>query len=371
MKISRLISRKGYNSPNNIGAWWILSTLIFSFSCIDGINLEGVEGGGQLVIQGQVIKSRPSSVRIRISRSADFVIRGLPTAVEGAVVILIDQEGNQLSVPELVPGIYQKEIESDNPQISIDTGENYQISVTTSEGSQYQSFTDRLNPVPIADSVSIKMIEREELDLDNDIVTKQYIQFFAHTPLETIGVQDKARIRWSFESVYRVDETGVAVPPPGPVSCYVTSGINLGKVVTFNGNESNSNRLDGFFLTEDEIGTKFGIGYLLRINQHSLSNGAYEYWKKVSQSVSLSGGLFEATPGVIIGNMYNINDPNEEVFGYFYASEEYKLTRFVTPDEAGNPKAFCSTDLFSGGPLCADCETIPESTGIKPEDWEQ
>jgi hypothetical protein len=213
------------------------------------------------------------------------------------------------------------------------------------------------------------MIEREELDLNNQRVSKQYLRFFLHTPLESNGSNERARLRWSFESVYRVDETSVSIPPPGPVSCYVTRGINLDKVVVFNGNESNSNRLDGFFLVEDEIGTNFGIGYLLRINQHSLSDGAYEYWMKVSQSVSLSGGLFEASPGEISGNVNNTNDPDEEVFGYFYVSEEYRLTRFVTPDEAGNPRAFCSTDLFSGGGLCVDCETIPVSTGVKPEDW--
>ena len=126
MKMTGSISR------NNIVAWWMLSTLILLFGCIDEIDLEGVEGGGQMAIQGQVIKSCPSSVRVRISRTADFVIRGLPTAVEDAVVILIDQQGNQLTVPELEPGIYQREIESDNPQISIDTGINYQIFVTTS-----------------------------------------------------------------------------------------------------------------------------------------------------------------------------------------------------------------------------------------------
>ena len=197
------------------------------------------------------------------------------------------------------------------------------------------------------------------------------MQFFVHTPLEVNGIQEKARIRWTFEVVYRVDETLVPGPGPGPQTCYVSRGHNLDKVVVFNGNEANSGRLDKFFFAEDEIGVRFGLGYLLRINQHSLSKEAHEYWNKVSQAVALSGGLFEASPGEIVGNMSNIDDPSEQVFGYFYASEEYELTRFVTPDQAGNPEDFCSTDLFSGEQVCLSCLTIPFSTQEIPDDWGQ
>jgi hypothetical protein len=122
---------------------------------------------------------------------------------------------------------------------------------------------------------------------------------------------------------------------------------------------------------EDEIDLTFGLGYLLRINQHSLSSQAYDYWNKVSQAVSLSGGLFEAPPGEIGGNIFNINDPEEKVHGYFYGSAEYKFTRFVTREDAGSPKGLCSLDLFTGEQVCVDCEIIPLSTGEKPEDWGQ
>lgn len=351
---------------------WLLVGLSLVIGCIDEIDLNGTGGGAnKMVVQGQLIKSSPSSVRIRVSRTADFAIRSLPTAVSGAAVFLRDHNGNALQVPEVEQGIYQMEINDDSSEISVETGGIYMIEVVTTEGSQYQSIMERLNPVSQADSVSIMIVEREELDLNNQRQLKQYVQFFLHTSLEANESAERASLRWTFESIYRVDETFVPGPGPGPQTCFVSRGLNFEQVVVFNGNETNSDRLDNFFLVEDELGFKFALGYLLEINQHSLSKGAYKYWDQVSQSVALSGGLFEATPGKIVGNISSINDPNEEVFGYFYASEEQKVTRFVTPDEAGRPEDFCSSPVFSGEQVCLDCEIIPFSTREIPEYWEQ
>ncbi len=351
---------------------WLLMGLVLIIGCIDEIDLDGTGGGGnKMVVQGQLIKSSPSSVRIRVSRTAEFSGRSLPTAVSGAVVILWDNAGNELQVPEVEPGIYEMEINDDNSDMSVETGGNYMIEVVTSEGSQYQSSMEPLKPVPQADSVSIVIVEREELDLNDQRQLKQYLQFFLHTSLVANESSERASLRWTFESIYRVDETFVPGPGPGPQTCFVSRGLNFDKVVVFNGNEVNSDRLDNFYLVEDELGFKFALGYLLEINQHSLSKGAYEYWDQVSQSVGLSGGLFEATPGRIVGNMSNKNDPNEDVFGYFYASEELKVTRFVTPDEAGRPEDFCSSPVFSGEKVCLACETIQFSTKEKPDYWGQ
>jgi hypothetical protein len=339
---------------------------------VDEIELEGTGGGGgQLVIQGQLLKSCPSTVRVQISRTADFAIRSFPTAVEGAEVILEDSRGNRISVNEIEPGIYEEQIPDDNPDMVVQIGEVYLVRVTTSEGSTYVSIPEQLNPVPEADSVSIGIVTREVLNLQDQLETKQFMQFFINTPIAIAGEEDQSRLRWTFENIYRVDETFVPGPGPGPQTCFVSRGINLDKVVVFNGNSLNSDRLNQFLIMEDEIDYRFGLGYLLRISQHSLGRQAYEYWDKVSQAVSLSGGLFEASPGEIIGNIRNINDAEEVVFGYFYVSEEQIISRFVTPDEAGRPKDFCSLDTFTGEQVCLSCITIPDSSKDIPNDWGQ
>jgi hypothetical protein len=141
-------------------------------------------------------------------------------------------------------------------------------------------------------------------------------------------------------------------------------------VVVFNGDETISNRLDQFMLVEDEAEVRFGLGYLFKAKQQALSREAFHYWNQVNQAVSLSGGLFEATPGKIIGNMYNAQDTNEEVFGYFYAAEEVEITRFVKPSEVGSPAAFCDMTQNAVEDVCTNCTLILFSTKEIPEGWE-
>ena len=356
---------------------WFTSLLIgmiymFTIGCVDEIELEGTGGGGgQLVIQGQLFRNCPSTIRVRISRTADFAVRSFPTAVEGAEVMLLDVRGGKMFIAEIEPGIYQSQIPDDMPDISIETGEKYAIQVTTSEGATYESSYEELHPVPLADSISIEVVSKEVLDLQGELETKQFMQFFVHTPVQAVGEEAKSRFRWIFENVYRVDEVFVPGPGPGPQTCFISRGLNLDKVVVFNGNESNSTSLNKFLIVEDEIDFRYGRGYLLRVSQQSLGKDAFSYWDQVSKAVSLSGGLFEAVPGEITGNISNISDANEVVYGYFYASEEQIITRFVSPDEAGRPTDFCSLSLFSGEPICKSCITIPFSTKEIPDGWEQ
>ena len=350
-------------------AVWCMLLLV---ACVDEIELEGTGGGGgQLVIQGYLLKSCPTEIRIRISRTADFAIRSFPTAVEGALVFISDSDGNQIQIPETEPGIYQMELPDDQTELPVETNNSYQLSVTTSEGGQYISNMETIKPVPAADSVSINVTSRNQLTLEGDLETVPIMQFFVHTPLVADGSAEKSRFRWTFDHIYRVDETPTEGPGPGPQTCFVNRLLNLDKVVVFNGNDASENRLNGFLFVEDEIDYRFALGYLLRISQQSLTKEAYDYWQQVSQAVSLSGGLFEAVPGEIIGNISNVNDPTEVVFGYFYTSEVHNFTRFVTPDEAGRPTDFCSLTLFRTTDLCFNCVSIQFSTKEIPEGWEQ
>ena len=362
---------KGY-SLHKFKVIGVLIAVVSLAGCVDEIALEGTGGGGgQLVIQGQLVKSCPSSVRVRISRTADFAIRSFPTAVQGAEVLLKDQQGNQITVMEIEPGIYQTEITDDDPDLSVAVGKNYQISITTSEGNVYESSFEELYEVPIADSISTGVVTRSVLNIQGESETKQFMQFFVHTPLSPGAQEPPSRLRWTFNHVYRIDETPTEGPGPGPQTCYVSNGLNLGQVVVFNGNASSSNRLNGFLLVEDEIDFRYGLGYLLQVRQHSLGLQAFEYWDKVSEAVALSGGLFEATPGEIPGNIHRLDDDSEVVLGYFYVSEEQLITRFITPDQAGRPTAFCSLSLFRTEDLCFNCVSIENSTKQAPDGWEQ
>ena len=113
-------------------------------------------------------------------------------------------------------------------------------------------------------------------------------------------------------------------------------------------------------------------GYYLRVFQQSVTDDAFEYWSQVNQVASRTGSLFEAPAGRVKSNITNVNDPEEETFGYFYATEEREIRVFVEPSLAGNPSITCPGALNQGGGApsnCCNCLTVANSTTERPSWW--
>jgi len=103
-----------------------------------------------------------------------------------------------------------------------------------------------------------------------------------------------------------------------------------------------------------------------------LSQGAFEYLEQIKTITDLSGNFFEDPPGKIIGNFQNINDPDEEVFGYFYATQTDTVRSFVsTTDYEARPE--CPGTGAVNDPSisrkCFDCLLEINSTTTKPDYW--
>jgi hypothetical protein len=108
--------------------------------------------------------------------------------------------------------------------------------------------------------------------------------------------------------------------------------------------------------------------YYMVINQYSLTEDAYRYWNAVKEQSKNSGGLFDATPKSIRGNIKNINDVSEEVLGIFYVSDVYEhqinIDRNLT-----NPKPII-VEPYSLGWIktdqCWPCQESYNRTKVKP-----
>jgi hypothetical protein len=58
------------------------------------------------------------------------------------------------------------------------------------------------------------------------------------------------------------------------------------------------------------------------MQQYSLSKGAYNYWNQKKVDLLETGGMYTTQPGQPVSNIRNVNDPEEVVLGYFWASEK-------------------------------------------------
>jgi hypothetical protein len=61
-------------------------------------------------------------------------------------------------------------------------------------------------------------------------------------------------------------------------------------------------------------------GFLIRINQFSLSESGFEFWNAINKQSNSTGQIFDPVNAQIKGNIYCDQDSSEVVFGYFGAS---------------------------------------------------
>ena len=114
---------------------------------------------------------------------------------------------------------------------------------------------------------------------------------------------------------------------------------------------------------------KSKVCYYLEVQQQAISKGAYEFWKSVRQLTSNTGGLFDAAPSTIRGNVHALSDPTEMVYGYFGAtglSEQY-----INVDRnAGEGIPNSDPPVFVPQPsACVVCDNNSYRTPNKPRWW--
>lgn len=131
---------------------------------------------------------------------------------------------------------------------------------------------------------------------------------------------------------------------------------------------------DGNTIKKQFIGTvpfDNTTNYYMQINQYSMTESAYKFWETVRQQSKNSGGLFDATPKSIKGNLQSVDNPKEEVLGYFGVSDvsEYYLNvnRNIT-----SPKPIIVEEYSIGFTKTTDCYPCQESFSRKrtpPPGW--
>jgi len=367
--------------------------------CIEPFMPKIDESQESLVIEGQ-ITDQEGYHYIHISRSANF---NDPYKIpeQDCLVEVINNKGNIFQFYESEPGLYETWME----QKYLTLGTQYKLQVTTADGNEYQSdYELLLSPSPPVDSIYYELEIRETYDPDFPIYG---IQFY----IDLDATNDFARnYRWELEETweyhsgywiqYYYDGTLHNMENPFLLYfCWRTEPIR--KIYTATTRYSTSNKIKKYpLLYVSNQSNRLAIKYSLLIKQYSLSNAAYDYWDQLKKQNQESGGLYETQPARVRGNISNINDPGEEVLGFFYISSVTKKRIFVTgPFNFHFPGAQCKldtigrdnplhsyttypvylislSDLGQGPPyatgkggICFDC-TAGGGTTTKPDFWE-
>jgi hypothetical protein len=92
---------------------------------------------------------------------------------------------------------------------------------------------------------------------------------------------------------------------------------------------------------------KLNHEYCLRVKQYPLSKEAFDYWSLLEEQNYENGSLYESQPKQSISNIFNINNPDEKVLGYFWVSSfDEKRSFFKGPLIHVIEDYFCEVDTF-------------------------
>jgi hypothetical protein len=339
--------------------------LLLVASCVTEFQPDRVSIPPSLVVEG-IITDQPGPYQVKLTRTADFSYTSLNLLETGATVTISDDQGHQELLKEQSPGgIY---LTSSMQGVA---GRTYKVTIKTRTGEQYESAPELLKAGPPIDRLySEYRYDRSE---SNNGKANGWDVYVDTKDPETTG--DFYRWEWTHYEFTDVCQT-ITVKGQNAVSglpcctncwditrCYINC-INIISDVAINGNTISRQFIQ-------RIPYNASTRYYLEVTQQRLSKNLYEFFKTTQQQVINTGGLFDAAPGSISGNLHSTTNADTKVYGYFGAVGTAVSHILVDRSNAvGAPVP--TSDLVILDPLapCVVCANNQYRTPIKPRWWD-
>lgn len=320
------------------------SMLLFLLMIISGCVTEfipEIEEEQELLVVEGIITDQPGIKTIKLSKSLPLGEKSEARPVSGCTVVISDNLGNIYRLNEEEAGTYV----TDPENFKGETGRLYTLQIGTDAGNNYRnyrSFQMEMKPVPPIDSLYYeKKLIRERVEYIEGIEECQ-IYLDTHDP-----ENDCRFYRWDYKETWRI-RLPFDIPNQ---TCWVynnSKSIYIESTATISEDRIGRHPVTYISNATDRLKRQYSI----LVNQFSLNEDEYNYWKKIQKITDEVGGLYDIIPASIPSNIMCIENPNEIVLGYFSVSAVASKRIFIKDQFEGifNPYADCITDTLIGGP---------------------
>jgi hypothetical protein len=317
----------------------------------------------RLVVDG-MITTKPGPYTVKLSTTAKYTTgtEGTNFLVKGAKVSISDDMGYREELSEVSPGSYKTSSNGLQGQV----GRTYTLHIET-EGRKYESKPELLRPTTSVENVYAEF-KYEAPGVEEGF----YVYIDTKDPAET---EDYYRWNWIHyeREIYCFNE----VVPPNTEPTILNCCGQCWNIVKCNGcvNIASDVYTNGTSISRQLLAIapyNSTLRYFLYFEQYSLSRDAFKFWRGLEKQVNNVGGIFDAPPAVIRGNLFNIDDEEDIVLGFFGASDV--KPGFINVDRTGIPKPPNSDPFIippSGPPPpCYPCIESSGRTAFTPPLWE-
>lgn len=315
-----------------------------------------------LVVDGS-ITDQPGPYTIKLTRTADYTQAGLNLLETGATVIISDDNGLQEKLTETSQGSYQTAIKGLR---GID-GNYYTLTITTKDGKRYQSSAELLTAAPPitklyyeyrADPTAISNgnIQGWDVYLDTkDPATPGDFYRWNWVHYEPIVVCQQKELS---NGTY----TGLDCCSPCWDITRDYSSVNIKSDVNINGNNISHQLITRVPFTSRST-------YYIEVQQQRLSAGGYAFWQSVKTLTQNNGGLFDAAPTAVRGNLRCLSDSSTSVYGYFGATGLSEGYLYIDRTDAVGDPPIQPTVVVPQPSACVVCANTAYRTPYQPRWW--
>ncbi len=357
---------------------FLLALVLFTCTtCVEIIEFDVERSGRQLVVYG---KFTDSSFPQQIQLSMTDPNEELAIPVNDAVITIYDQEGAMENYAQHAEGLYQLSGET----IRGERGKAYYVEIVLENGKTYQSMPETM-PITVGKDVVNALITKiEQLGSQGTTFEKDVIQIFVDTTFPSSN--EPIYTKWDIEELYVHQEADLPLsrfPFYSPKNCFVTVFSDPQSIRLHDGKEFPVSTIDNQLVLTRDIDFTFFNPHYFNVIQSSITAEAFNYWKNIDEIANRSGSIFDIPPAPVKGNIFNVDDPSEEVLGYFEVSAVDTARTFTTRADIGffieEP---CEVGLevfqvpFNCVPClvereivdeeCINCLTLPNSTIVRP-----
>ena len=269
-----------------------------------------------LVVDG-FLNSSPDSTYIKLTYTRNLRDTAPSVPALNATLLVEGDQNTLIPLYENGKGLYGN-------LLPLKTSEKYRLSITTSDGTKYQSDYVPFKQTPPIDSIS--------WDQDSSDV-RFYVN--THDPQN-----NTIYYRWHYEETWQystyltsnfdyVHGTLIARPPDQQIhNCWkdnIASTILLAST-----SQLSQDVVHQFpFNTISKSTEKMYVMYSVLVNQYALTRDEFDYRTELKNNSEQLGTLFDAQPSQLNSNIHCITKPSEPVMGYLSASTVQKKRLFV------------------------------------------
>ncbi len=341
--------------------FFICCIIFIASSCVDEIDLNINTEQRSLVVDGIITDSlNYNSLKISLSSVIGIGNDNILDPVSNATVNLMNSNGDSYPYIEVSDGKYEV-------AHAAERGIEYYIDIVLENGKHYQSRPASLRSSSTIDSLKWGVVDGSYVNTAGQFIEESLLNIngFISVP----SGADRPYLRWRVEGMFEFVESF-----PGllnPKHCFIPDKLDISNIKIFDTNELNGNVLFDQQIVQTPYNYRFIAQYSMLISQFAMTEEEYLFWESIEEITNIEGGLFDPPPGTVKGNVFNVDDPDEFVAGYFSISSLAQTRYFISQNSTGfSIPRYCWNFSWWPSPFgCDDCTKILNSSLEKPDYW--